>query len=177
MIDSDPQRAAQALDVIESVGTEATQELARLLKLLKLHGEKANEEQQSPLPTLRDLEWLLKPVRSAGVHVDVKETGQAWKLDASVGHAAYRVVQESLTNIAKHAGPGTNALIELQWEPDSLTLNISDDGSGKSESPSAGGTGYGLIGLKARVEIAGGSIKWGPRDSGFFLNAHLPSSP
>ncbi|POH60512.1 hypothetical protein CVS28_02155 [Arthrobacter glacialis] len=177
VIDSDPQRAAQALDVIEAVGTEATAELARLLKLMKPRGETANDEQQSPLPTLGDLDWLLEPVRLAGVHVDVKATGQARKLDPSVGHAAYRVVQESLTNITKHAGSGTSALIELQWEPHALTLNIFDDGAGKPESPHDGSPGYGLIGLKERVEIAGGSIKWGPRDSGFFLRASLPLSP
>jgi signal transduction histidine kinase len=177
VIDSDPQRAAQALDVIESVGAEATQELARLLRLLKLHGERANEEQQGPRPTLNDLDWLLEPVRSAGVHVDVEATGRAWKLDPSVDHAAYRVVQESLTNITKHAGSGTHALIELQWEPRSLTLNISDDGAGQPDIPHDGGAGYGLIGLRERVEIAGGSIKWGPRGSGFFLSASLPASP
>ncbi|MEO8220264.1 MAG: histidine kinase [Specibacter sp.] len=176
VIDSDPQRAAQARDVIESVGIEATQELARLLSLWQRHGQTAHEEQQRPLPTLGDLDWLLEPVRLAGVHVDVKATGQPWKLDPSVGHAAYRVVQESLTNITKHAGSGTNVLIEIQWEPRSLTLNILDDGAGKSATPHAGSAGYGLIGLKERVEIAGGSIIWGPREKGFFLSATLPSA-
>lgn len=177
IIDSDPKRAAQALDVIESVGTEATQELARLLRLLKPRGDRADEEQQGPLPSLRDIHWLVEPVRSAGVEVDVKASGQAGKLDPSVGHAAYRVVQESLTNITKHAGPGTSALIELRWEPRAITLNISDDGAGKPESHHDGSTGYGLMGLKERVEVAGGSIEWGPKDRGFFLSARLPSSP
>lgn len=177
VIDTDPKRAAQALDVIETVGTEATQELARLLRLLKPNGVKANEEQQSPLPTLSDIDWLVEPVRLAGVQVNVKAWGQAGKLDVSVGHAAYRVVQESLTNITKHAGSGTNALIELWWEPHALTLNISDDGAGKPQNHHDGSTGYGLMGLKERVEVAGGSIEWGPKDSGFFLSAHLPSSP
>jgi signal transduction histidine kinase len=177
VIDTDPKRAAQALDVIESVGTEATQELARLLRLLKPHGGKADEELQSPLPTLSDIDWLVEPVRSAGVHVDVKASGQAGKLDPSVGHAAYRVVQESLTNVTKHAGSGTNALIELRWEPRALTLTISDNGAGKPENPHNSSTGYGLMGLKERVEVAGGSIEWGPKDRGFFLSARLPSSP
>jgi signal transduction histidine kinase len=176
VIDSDPKRAAQALDVIESVGTEATQELARLLRLLKPHGVRADEEQQSPLPTLSDIDGLVEPVRLAGVQVDVEASGQAGKLDLSVGHAAYRVVQESLTNITKHAGSGTNALIELRWDPRALTLKISDDGAGKPESHLDGSTGYGLLGLKERVEVAGGSIEWGPKDRGFFLIAHLPSS-
>jgi signal transduction histidine kinase len=177
VIDTDPQRAAQALDVIESVGTEATQELARLLRLLKPHGGTADEEQQSPLPTLSDIHGLIEPVRSAGVQVDVKAYGEAGRLDPSVGHTAYRVVQESLTNISKHAGSGTTALIDLRWEPRSLTLNISDDGGGRPENHLDGTSGYGLLGLKERVEVAGGSIEWGPRDSGFFLSAHLPSSP
>lgn len=176
VIDSDPQRAAQALAVIESVGIEATQELSRLLRLLKIHGEKAGDEQQSPLPTLGDIDWLLEPLRSAGVHVDVMESGRAGKLDPSVGHAAYRVVQESLTNIAKYAGAGTNALIELQWAPHALTLNVSDDGAGQPESRQNRSAGYGLIGLRERVEIAGGTIKWGPADKGFLLCARLPSS-
>lgn len=177
VIDTDPQRAAQALEVIESVGTEATQELARLLRLLKPPGEKSDEDQQSPLPTLGDIHGLIEPVRSAGVQVDVKASGQTGKLDPSVGHAAYRVVQESLTNISKHAGSGTNALIDLRWEPRTLTLNISDDGGGRPENHLDGTSGYGLLGLKERVEVAGGSIEWGPKDRGFFLSAHLPSSP
>lgn len=177
VIDSDPHRAAQALEVIESVGTEATQELARLLRLLKPPGGTANDEQQGPLLTLNDLDRLVEPVRSAGVHVDVNATGRTGKLDPSVGHAAYRVLQESLTNITKHAGSGTNALIELRWEPRSLTLNISDDGAGRTESPRDGRSGYGLIGLKERVEIAGGSITWGQEDCGFVLSARLPCSP
>jgi signal transduction histidine kinase len=177
VIDSDPNRAGQALEVIESVGTEATQELARLLRLLKPTGEKNDEVQQSPLPALSDIGGLLDPIRSAGVRVEVKEYGQPVKLDPSVGHAAYRVVQESLTNITKHAGSGADALIELRWEPRALTLNISDDGAGKPESRHDGNTGYGLLGLKERVEVVGGSIEWGQKDRGFFLRARLPSSP
>lgn len=177
VIDTDPERAAQALDVIESVGTQASQELARLLGLLKPHGGTADEDQQSPLPTLSDIHGLIEPVRSAGVHVDVKASGEVGKLDPSVGHAAYRVVQESLTNISKHAGSGTNALIDLQWEPRTLTLNISDDGGDRPENHVDGTSGYGLLGLKERVEVAGGSIEWGPRNRGFFLTARLPSSP
>jgi signal transduction histidine kinase len=177
VIDTDPERAAQALDVIESVGTEATQELARLLRLLKPADEKKDEVQQSPLPTLNDIQGLVEPVRSAGVQVDVKASGEAGKLDPSVGHAAYRVVQESLTNISKHAGSGTAALIDLRWEPHTLILNISDDGAGTPEGLPEGNSGYGLLGLKERVEVAGGSIEWGPRDRGFFLSARLPSSP
>ncbi|MDT0169804.1 histidine kinase [Pseudarthrobacter sp. BRE9] len=177
VIDTDPRRAAQALEVIESVGTEATQELARLLSLLKRPGQKSDEDQQSPLPTLSDIHGLIEPVRSAGVQVAVKASGPAGKLDPSVGHAAYRVVQESLTNISKHAGSGTNALIDLRWEPRTLTLNISDDGGGRPENHLDGTSGYGLLGLKERVEVAGGSIEWGPRERGFFLSAHLPSSP
>jgi signal transduction histidine kinase len=177
VIDSDPKRAAEALDVIESVGTEATQELARLLRLLRPIGVKANAEQHGPLPTISDLDRLVEPVRLAGVHVNVKASGQAVKLDPSVGHAAYRVVQESLTNITKHAGPGTNALIELRWEPGALILNISDDGAGKPGDDHDRSTGYGLMGLEERVRVAGGSIEWGPHDEGFLLSAHLPASP
>ncbi|MET3141734.1 UNVERIFIED_ORG: signal transduction histidine kinase [Arthrobacter sp. UYEF2] len=177
VIDTDPERAAQALDVIESVGTEAAQELARLLRLLKPHGGTADEEQQSPLPTLNDIHGLIEPVRSAGVQVDMKASGEVGKLDPSVSHAAYRVVQESLTNISKHAGSGTNALIDLRWEPRTLTVNISDDGGGRPENHLDGTSGYGLLGLKERVEVAGGSIEWGPRNRGFFLSARLPSSP
>jgi signal transduction histidine kinase len=176
VIDADPARAAQALEVIESVGTEATQELARLLRLLKPGGGNTGEKDQKPLPTLNDIDWLVEPVRSAGVQVDVRASGPAGKLDPSVGHAAYRIVQESLTNISKHAGSGTNASIELHWEPHSLTLNISDDGAGIPQVRHDGSTGYGLMGLKERVEVAGGSIKWGPKDKGFLLSARLPSS-
>jgi signal transduction histidine kinase len=109
--------------------------------------------------------------------VDVKASGEAGRLDPSVGHAAYRVVQESLTNISKHAGSGTAALIDLRWEPHTLTLNISDNGAGTPENLSGKSSGYGLLGLKERVEVAGGSIVWGPKNQGFILTARLPLSP
>ncbi|WP_442781131.1 sensor histidine kinase [Arthrobacter sp. FX8] len=171
VIETDPQRAAQALEVIESVGTEATQELARLLRLLKAHHDIAADEQPNPLPTLDDIHGLIEPVRSAGIRVDVKASGEAGKLDPSVGHAAYRVVQESLTNISKHAGSGTNALIDLRWEPSALTLQISDDGGRRQNAPGTK-SGYGLLGLKERVEVAGGSIQWGAQGRRF-----LPQRP
>jgi signal transduction histidine kinase len=176
VIETDPQRAAHALAVIESVGTEATQELARLLGLLKPPPDAVRDDQQTPLPVLKDIDPLIATFRSAGVQVDLKQTGQAARLDPSVGHAAYRVIQEALTNVSKHAGPGTRAAVVIQWAPDNLTITIKDDGAGTPARRSIGHTpGFGLLGLKERVQVAGGSICWERADGGFSLAVTLPT--
>ena len=171
IIQTDHVRAAQALDVIVSVGTEATQELSRLLGLLKMnHDTKPGK----PLAGLDDVASLVEAVRSAGIDVQIRETGLPRKLDASVGHTAYRAVQEALTNISKHVGPGTNATIALAWMPDALLIQISDTGPAQHSTPTRETSGYGLMGLQQRVAVAGGDISWGQHGEGFMVTLSLP---
>lgn len=175
VIETDPARAAQALDVIESVGTDATQELARLLGVLRPK-DSGNGDGLGPFPGLDDIGSLIATVRSAGVEVSLITSGEPRKLDISVGHAAYRVVQEALTNVTKHAGPGTNATVTITWGQDSLGVVVSDDGAGNSTVQSKI-SGYGLLGLRERVAVAGGSVTWGAQIKGFVVDATIPVTP
>ncbi|MFJ4210958.1 sensor histidine kinase [Paenarthrobacter sp. NPDC089675] len=171
IIEADPVRAAHALDVITTVGSDATNELSRLLGLLKPDNPTTS---QKPLPTLDDIDHLIDAVRSAGVDVHLKQTGAPGKLDISVGHTAYRAVQESLTNVSKHVGPGAHATVEITWETSALWIRVMDDGANKSPMPDTDASGYGLLGLKERVQVGGGWIDWGPRGKGFEVQLRLP---
>lgn len=176
-IDSDPGRAARALEVIESVGTEASQELARLLGLLNTSPNATPPDTLRPLSGLGDLGNLVANVQSSGVNVLLKESGQPHRLDTSVDHASYRVVQEALTNVSKHAGPGTNVTVDVVWNRDSVTLRVCDDAAGKASARRANKpSGYGLVGLKERVAVAGGNIIWGRENGLFFVEASLPAA-
>lgn len=175
VIEIDPARAAHALEVIESVGTEATKELARLLEVLRPK-DSTKGDGLGPFPGLDEIDTLISTVKSAGVHISLVVEGDPRKLDISVDHAAYRVIQEALTNITKHAGPGTNATVTIAWGPDSLDVVVSDDGAGHSRIKGKA-SGYGLLGLRERVAVAGGSVRWGPQGSGFVIGATLPVTP
>ncbi|RAM36966.1 sensor histidine kinase [Arthrobacter globiformis] len=175
VIESDPGRAARALEVIETVGTEASQELARLLGLLDPSPNATPSDTMRPLSGLDDLANLVATVQSAGVNVLVKVSGHPQRLDASVDHASYRVVQEALTNVSKHAGPGTNVTVDIAWNRDSLTLRICNDAAGKRSARQARTpSGYGLVGLKERVAVAGGNIIWGSANGAYVVEARLP---
>ncbi|WP_454810607.1 sensor histidine kinase [Paenarthrobacter nitroguajacolicus] len=171
IIDTDPARAAKALEVIATVGTEATQELSRLLGLLK-----ANQHMNTvkSLPTLEDIAPLVEAVQSAGIDVELSESGTPARVDASVGHTAYRAVQEALTNVSKHVGPGTKTTVAIEWKPDLLQIDVSDTGPAMPISEDRATSGYGLLGLQERVAVAGGKISWGPRGRGFFVSVSLP---
>lgn len=172
MIGADPGRAAHALEVIEAVGTEATQGLARLLAVLRPENT-IKTENLGPFPGLDDIDALVSNVESAGVHVSTLVTGNPRKLDISVGHAAYRVVQEALTNVTKHAGPGTHVTVTITWGQDSLNIVVSDDGAGHPAAK-AGSSGFGLLGLRERVAVAGGDVSWRSQDGGFIVDSTIP---
>ena len=167
IIDQNPARAAEALEVIERVGSQTMDELRRLLELMRANGPGVEA-----LHSLHDLESLVSPVRSAGIDVQVSSSGDPRPLDPSVGHAAFRVVQEALTNVTKHAGTNTKATVGLHWTKDSLHVEVLDYGG---ESPKANkASGYGLLGLHERVALVGGRLSYGHEGHGFAVRAELP---
>ena len=169
IIDQDPARAAEALKVIERVGSQATNELRRLLELMR-----ANRAGAEALHSLHDLEGLVSPVRSASIDVQVHSSGDPRPLDPSVDHAAFRIVQEALTNVTKHAGTGTRATVWLHWTEDRLQVEVRDDGGSNPEANTT--SGYGLIGLHERVALVGGRLVYGPEGQGFAVRAELPTA-
>lgn len=171
---TDAARVHQALLHIQNAGQQAMAELRRLLDVLQMSGRSAPGT-LGPVPGLRDLPALIDTVRGAGVQVRLETAGLPLPLDPSVELTAYRVVQESLTNTLKHAGPGSRIGIRLTWA-DPVTLEVDDDGMGTLAGTGLS-TGHGLASLAERVRTAGGSLASGPRpEGGFRVTATLPLS-
>ena len=120
------------------------------------------------------LDELLEDVRGSGLPVEVRTAGENLDVPPGVDLSAYRIIQEALTNVLKHAGPAT-ARVELTYGEDDLTLRVTDDGR-VATSPN-GSRGHGLLGIRERVAVVGGEVEAGPCDGGGFeVRARLPYS-
>jgi len=167
----DPERAAQALAAAEESGRTALVELRRMLGLMS---EEKAEAQRGPQPTLKQVDALIERARDAGLDVDLREDGERFALPAGADLAAYRVVQEALTNTLKHAGP-TRATVTLHWTPDALELEISDAGAQSGAAQELAGAGQGLVGMRERLEMYGGHVDTHTDDDGgFTVQASIP---
>jgi signal transduction histidine kinase len=146
--------------------------------VLRREGDGASSE-RAPQPGLGELGELLDQARSAGLPVSFTVEGDPQPLPGGVALAAYRIVQESLTNTRKHAGPVASASVLLQYSPDGVVLTISDDGWGDLGGTTLpGAPGHGLTGMRERVAVYGGSVTAGPRPGGGFeVVATLPLIP
>jgi len=168
VLDDDPEAAKTAIARIEATGRDGMAEMRRLIGILK---EDAAEAERTPQPGLADLDGLLETVRASGVAVELVTEGEARALSSGEDLTAFRVVQEALTNVMKHAGKA-NARVLLRWLADALEIEVADDGRGPT---TAVGGGLGLIGMRERVALFGGTVRSGPRPGGGFeLCARLP---
>lgn len=172
VFDSDPATARGALETIAATSREALGELRRMLVLLRTGpeltaGSDDPDAGLEPAPGLGRLEDLLGRVRAAGVPVELLVTGEAFPLPPGMDLCAYRVVQESLTNVVKHAGP-SEATVSLDYGPRALVVRIADTGGGRVSAVSAPGAGHGLIGMHERAKIYRGTVSAGPRAQGGF---------
>jgi signal transduction histidine kinase len=162
-------RVSEATDGIADLGREAMAEMHRTLKLLRA-GE-GGDPALAPQPGLGELDGLLERARGAGVGIDLAVEGEPRPLPQSVDLSAYRIVQEALTNVVKHAGRA-HTTVTLGYRPDALELTIADRGQAPPR-PSAGG--HGLVGMRERAALFGGTLSAGPRDGhGFEVRASLP---
>ncbi|CAN5561092.1 histidine kinase [soil metagenome] len=165
----DQEREADDLRGMESAAREAMAEMRRLFGVLRADGAPAA---LTPQPGLDRLDPLIERGRAAGLEVELRVTGEPVPLPAGVDLTAYRIIQEALTNIRKHAG-AAHASVEIQYGNRDLELLIEDDGSHGSRSED--GVGHGLIGMKERALIYGGRFEAGPREGdGFRVLAVLP---
>jgi signal transduction histidine kinase len=166
-LDRDPARSRESLRAIESGARSTLQELRRMLGLLR-----ADDPDPLAAPATRAaLPRLLDPVQRAGVEVTLQVGGCPVAVGPDVEVAAYRLVQEALTNAVAHAGP-CRVEVRLDWSADRLTVDVSDDGR---PTPGTSGSGYGLTGIRERVTTLGGSVSAGPRaGGGFAVRAVLP---
>jgi len=172
--DSRPEEAAKALAAIEATSRAALEELRRLLGILRQEDEPPGD--LAPVPGLADLDGLLAEVAKAGLAVKLRVNGTRPPLPAGVDLSAYRIVQEALTNVVKHAGPA-RAQVVVGYRDQDVTVEVTDDGRGVVTSVSDGQarTGHGLIGMRERVQAFGGDFQAGPcPGGGFRVAARLP---
>ncbi|WP_329119152.1 sensor histidine kinase [Streptomyces sp. NBC_01353] len=181
VLDSSPETAKQALETISSTGRQALAEMRRLLGILRT-GEHKEAGEYVPQPDVEQIEDLVEQVRGAGLTVDFRIEGTPRPLPSGVELTAYRIVQEALTNTRKHGGPDVGASVRLVYFDDGLGLLVEDDGRGAThemyEDGGADGRGHGLIGMRERVGMVGGTLDAGPRPGGGFrISALLPLKP
>ncbi|GGV47380.1 ATPase [Kitasatospora herbaricolor] len=179
VFDADPATARGALDTIAATGREALEELRRLLTLLRVDPEDLpptapgprdddhSPERYTPAPGLDRLDEMLRRVRAAGTPVDLRVDGEPRALPPGMDLCAYRVVQEALTNVLRHAGPAT-ATVTVRYDPRALTVRITDDGRAPAAPAHRPATGHGLIGMRERARIYRGTLSAGPRAQGGF---------
>jgi signal transduction histidine kinase len=172
--DTQPEEVGKALAAIEATSRDALTELRRLLGVLRQDGEP--QASLTPVPGLADLEGLLAEVAKAGLAVRLRVEGRPAPLPAGLDLSAYRIIQEALTNVVKHAGPAT-AQVTIRYRAQEVTVEVTDDGRGVGAVAGDGrqGTGHGLIGMSERVAAFGGDLEVGPRPGGGFrVAARLP---
>ncbi|MFF2011965.1 sensor histidine kinase [Streptomyces sp. NPDC058195] len=178
VMDAAPDQAKQALETISSTGRQALAEMRRLLGVLRT-GDVPESGEYVPQPDVEQIEDLIEQVRQTGLPVDFKVEGTPRPLPSGVELTAYRIVQEALTNTRKHGGPDAGASVRLVYFDDGLGLLVEDDGRGAAhelyEDGGADGAGHGMIGMRERVGMVGGTLDAGPRPGGGFrISALLP---
>ncbi|TQJ75550.1 sensor histidine kinase [Streptomyces sp. SLBN-31] len=178
VLDTAPDQAKKALETISSTGRQALAEMRRLLGVLRT-GEHKEVGEYVPQPDVEQIDELIEQCRTSGLPVDFKVEGTPRPLPSGVELTAYRIVQEALTNTRKHGGPNAGASVRLVYFDDGLGLLVEDDGKGAPhelyEEGGADGQGHGLIGMRERVGMVGGTLDAGPRPGGGFrISALLP---
>ena len=186
LIDEQPEQARTALAAINDASVEALREVRSALGVLRGSGEQAP---RAPTAGLAQLDELVSRAAAAGVEVSLEIDGRRRPLPAPIELAAFRIVQESLTNVIRHAGSGT-AIVTMNYGDSELTVQVDDDGRGvngarsgrgtgaRSGAAEGHGTGSGILGMRERAGVLGGSLDAGPLPAGGFrVRARLPLSP
>jgi signal transduction histidine kinase len=162
--------ARRSAQTIADLGRNAMSEMHRTLELMRADSV---QEERNPQPDLHDLGALVTRAHAAGVSVELSVTGAPRPLPAGIELSAYRIVQEALTNVIKHSG-SDRASVALRYGNDGLELEVVDHGDG-SVDPGMPGSGHGLVGMRERVALFGGSLEAGPLDGrGYRVLATLP---
>jgi signal transduction histidine kinase len=175
VIDSNPEQARGALVSIKETSRETLRELRGILNVLRQVDE---IEPRKPAPGLEQLEVLVETAREAGIPTTTSISGPARPLPAAVDLAAYRIIQESLTNVIRHAGRAS-AAVSVDYQPDRVVIVVSDDGRGPLVPMQGDGRppGHGLAGMRERAAAVNGELDVGPRAGhGFEVRASLPTN-
>ncbi len=171
VMDRQPERATEALSSIETSSRQAVVELHRLLGFLRRAGD---ADEFGPQPGLAQLEDLIAQMVKGALTVDLVVEGDARPLPPTLDVSAYRIIQEALTNSLKHSGALTTA-VRVRYRPASLEIEVLDDGRDGPGQPIVGVGGHGLIGMRERASLHGGTLSAGPRpEGGFVVHATFP---
>lgn len=180
MAAADPEAATRTLGTIAETGRAALADMRRLLGVLRTDpgdsgaGEHGRAD-LTPQPAASDIETLVAQVRASGLRISLVRMGAARTLPPGTGLTLYRICQEALTNILKHAGPDPTVTVMVTWGPRSVQLQVDDDGRGASAD--GDGAGQGLLGMRERAAMFAGTVVSGPRPGGGFrvmLDLPLP---
>jgi signal transduction histidine kinase len=174
-----PQEASEALGIIEDTSHQALQELRSIVGVLRIAETDGTPAQREPAPGLADLEKLVAQIGEAGVPVHMRVEGQPRGLPPGVDLSAYRIIQEALTNVVRHAAPAT-AELTLRYQPAEITIEVTDNGQSGPPALAGGqstnGSGHGLIGMRERVSLYGGNLRAEPTPTGFHVLARIPTA-
>jgi signal transduction histidine kinase len=179
VLDRRPEQARVALDAIKRTSKDALEELRGTLAVFRQadgadgQGDAGTEAPRRPMPGLDQVDTLVAAMADSGLAVDLVVSGDRDDVPASVDLAGYRIVQESLTNVLRHAGPAT-ATVSVGYRPDEVVLEITDNGRAR-QVDAAGAAGHGIAGMRERAGALGGTLQAGPRvEGGFRVRARLP---
>jgi signal transduction histidine kinase len=174
VLDKLPDEARETLLVIEQTSARALRELRATLGMLR----EADDDRRAPTPGLNQVEELADLAREAGLDVKVEVASPPRELPGTTDHAAYRILQESITNAIRHAGPA-RVVVSVTYGPSDLELLVADDGHGTRDAGrDASDAGRGIVGMRERAALLGGEVTAGPRPSGGFrVRARLPLPP
>jgi signal transduction histidine kinase len=176
LLERQPEQAREALDHVRAAARSVLSEMQAVVTVLREPGE--SPDPTEPTPSLDRLDELIESYRGAGLTIDTVTRGTPTDLPAAIDLVAYRAVQESLTNVRKHAGNAA-VVVELDYRPESFGLTVTNTGTGPgsrragTDAESTGG--FGLMGMRERVGSVGGAVRTGPTpDGGFVVAATLP---
>jgi len=165
----DPEAALQAMKAVESEGRQALNELRHLMGVLRPEAEVGR---LGPQPGIADIPRLVEGLKDAGLDIELAIPAAETELPARVDLFAYRIVQEALTNVLKHAGPGARTSVRLRIDKHRVAIEVLDNGQSVTILP---GSGHGIVGMRERAQLLSGSLDAGPRpDGGFRVSAELP---
>jgi signal transduction histidine kinase len=172
VVEDDPAFARRALEAIRTTGTDALAEMRRVVAMLRDSDEPGA---LTPQPGLDGVAALLRDAESAGLSTSLDVTGAARELPAGLDLAAYRIVQEAVTNVRRHAG-ASQVAVRVEYGEDDVRLEVVDDGVGAGEGHGVNAIGHGLVGMRERAALYGGTVTAGPAPGrGFAVRAVLPA--
>jgi signal transduction histidine kinase len=172
LVATEPERAANALEQIQLAGREALTEMRRMLGVLR--GEH-DDIQLMPQPTMNDLDRIVRHCVDSGIPTELTIEGIRPARAVAAEVISYRIVQEALTNVIRHAGRPARAAVKVTYALEQIRVEITDDGAGTTDDGLRNRVGHGLIGMRERVDLFHGALHAGPRPGGGFrVSATIP---